>query len=157
MNSAETIFVERDYAPWHAVMQRPEVMAGVGEFDLGAVLAHPSVTPVWCGHGGFLFHALDHLGFVYDLHAMFAPEGWGKHVTKSLFAALNAMFDKGARLITVSEIEGLLTSRPPLSFGFRPIGEFRSTPMGNARSWVLTQDAWTSSPAFKRGNLCLLP
>lgn len=138
-------------------MCRPEVLKGVGEFDLDAVLAHPSVTPVWCGHGGFLFHALDHLGFVYDLHAMFSSDGWGKHVTKALFSALNAVFDQGARIVTVTELSGKPMSRPPLSFGFRPIGEFRQTSMGEARSWLLTQDAWISSPAFKRGSLCLLP
>jgi hypothetical protein len=88
---------------------------------------------------------------------MFAPEGWGRHVHRALHGALNAVFCQGARLITVTELAGKTMSRPPLSFGFRPVGEFRQTTMGDARSWLLTQDAWISSPAFKRGNLCLLP
>jgi hypothetical protein len=38
-------------------------------------------------------------------------------------------------------------SRPPKTFRFAPVGEQTETSLGPARLWMLTREAWATSPA----------
>lgn len=145
---------ERDPAWWARIAEHPEVKPHItlgADFDLAAVVQHPSVTPLAADHGGFIFARLDGLGRVHELHTLFTPEGWGREVTGAAKHAFAAMFDRGADLIVTQEVDGNRRSQPPRSFRFAPCGDFRASPLGPAlRSWVLTRDAWEASPARLR-------
>lgn len=153
MDLPRTPDLDRDPTRWLEVADHPEVFPHVYTipFDLREVVAHPDVLPFWCGGGGFLLHRM---GSGYDLHALFTPEHWGRHVATSLRRALALVFSRGAAVVTVSEVEGWWRSRPPLSFGFRPFGGFREQYGHSLRQWVLTAEAWFNSPAYRRAS-CL--
>ena len=116
--------------------------------DVGGMAMHDSITPLASENGGFLFCRLDGLGRVFELHTLFTPEGWGREVSASAKEAFAHMFAAGARVITTFEVEGW--SAPPLSFGWRAVGEFDETDIGPVRTWVLTLEAWEGSPAHRR-------
>ncbi len=144
---------------WREIADHPAVRPHVmtTDFDMLDVVSHPSVTALRAEHGGFLFHRLDHIGRVYELHALFVPQGWGREVSTALKDALREMFSRGAQVVTVNEVEGWWRSRPPLSFGFRPAGDFAQALDQMFRTWILTRDAWEDSPACRRaGASCLL-
>jgi hypothetical protein len=145
------IRTERDPAFWREIvshpMVNPHVLMGF-DFDIGELATRESVMPLAAEHGGFLFCKLDGLGFVYELHSMFTPEGWGKEVARAGKEALDTMFGAGAGVIvTVETHDG---KAPPRSFGWKPSSPFTPTMVGEARSWVLTREAWEASPAFRR-------
>jgi len=145
------IRVERSPAFWRAVVDHPavsHVTMGL-PVDIEGMVAHESVTPLASEHGGFLFCRLDGLGRVFELHTMFLPEGRGREVSGAAKLAFARMFETGARVITTYEVEGW--SAPPLSFGWRSVGGFEASAIGQVRTWVLTLDGWEASPA--RGRL----
>ncbi|HEY2482090.1 MAG TPA: hypothetical protein VGI30_07830 [Caulobacteraceae bacterium] len=146
--------IERDPGFWQAVAAHPEVAPRLG----GAVTAdgiagfvgREDVLPLAAVHGGFLFVKRDPLGFTAELHTLFTPEGWGREVLEAAVQAFNAVFHIGHQLVFTFETATNPKSRPPLSFGFRQGGDWRDTPYGRMRQWVLTADAWRASPASTR-------
>lgn len=141
---------ERDGSFWRAVVDHPSVehvKMGL-PFDIEGLVAHQSVVPLASEHGGFIFCRLDGTGRVFELHTMFTPEGRGREVTGAAREAFARMFFDGARVITTYEVEGWAS--PPLSFGWRPVGDFSPSDFGNLRTWILTLDAWEASPARRR-------
>jgi len=126
------------------------VFLGGASLSLAEIVQHPTVTPLRAEHGGFLFVAQGGLGRVYELHTLFTPEGWGREVAAAAKSAFRHMFDGGAQIVTTYEVEGWFRSRPPRSFGFRPVGDFAPSPFGSLRTWILTADAWAGSPACRR-------
>lgn len=141
---------DRDPAFWRWVADHPDVQAsGVigGPGLMESLVAREDITPLRGEHGGFLFVCL---GDTYDLHAIFRPEGWGWETNRLLKQALVMIFDRGTSQITVSEVGGNWRSRPPRSFGFRPMGDFTFSHGFALRPWTLTRAAWESSPARRR-------
>lgn len=151
---------QRDPAFWRAVAAHPAVEPHVSlgrSFDIGEVVVHPGVTPIASEHGGYLFLRLDELGRIFEWHALFTPEGWGREALLTAKEALERMFALGAVMVTMVEVEGNWRSSPPLSFGWKPLGGFEPDGRGNSfKSWFLTVDAWRASPARKRNLRCLL-
>lgn len=139
----------RDPAFWRWVTQSPEVqsqplMGG----DISTLLQNQFVTPLASANGGYLFGRMDGLGRVFELHAMFRREGWGREALTTLKAALVHI---DADVILATEIDGNWRSRPPKSFGFTTAADFAPTPYGpQARTWILTRERWTASPAYRR-------
>jgi hypothetical protein len=149
--------VERDPKFWISVANHPDVksgMLGLSDEQLASFVASDRVLPLANEFGGFLFASLDGLGRVYDLHALFRPEGWGKPVHGALCEALGGVF-QSAHLVTVQQVASNPRSRPPLSFGFRPAGPFEPSDFGLSRTWVLTRFAWLASLAYRRASSCL--
>lgn len=113
------------------------------DFNTGC-LESPFVHPFRTENGGYLLVQLDALGRVFDLHAAYLPEGFGREAHGALKACLAAL--QGWQLINATEVERNGSSRPPLSFGFRPAGPMS----GGYRTWCLTRAAWEQSPARRR-------
>jgi hypothetical protein len=139
---------ERDPAWWQRIADHPAVAPTIylmGErFEFGALL--PLVTPLAAMHGGFWFHGDGEP----ELHAMFLP-GHSAEVNAALKLAYEEMICRGAKGFRVSEVEGLKTSRPPKSHGWRVAGGFAAGPLGlSLKPWTLSVAAWRSSPAYKR-------
>lgn len=147
---------ERSGAFWNAVASHPEVRdritLGGPLSDLTAIVEHPSVLPLAAEHGGFIFLSRDVSARVFELHTLFTPEGWGREVTLAAREAFTAVFLRDAALVFTLEVEINRRSRPPLSHGWRPAGPFAFAPdlAANVRTWVLTQDAWNTSPVRRR-------
>ena len=144
---------DRNPAFWRSVADHPAVqasgtMGGPGVIE--ALVASDLVTPLRSENGGYLFVRLDALGRPQELHALYVPQGWGREVHSALKSALSRMFERGAFVITVSEVATNWRSRPPRSFGFRPAGPFAHTHGFDLRTWTLSRDAWEASPAARR-------
>lgn len=122
----------------------PHVSLGHEGDWVGPLMANPSVVKFAGEHGGYMFHGRCSLGRAYDLHAAFAPEGWGREANAVLKRALREL--DGWDIITATEVDGNWRSRPPRSFGFRPAGPMRD----GFRVHHLTRTAWEQSPAFRR-------
>lgn len=153
MQPKPMIIEDRDPVFWEAVAEHPMVKPHVTlgrAFRIKSLIEHPLVTPLRCSHGGFLMVRLDTLGRIYDLHALFVPEGWGRIANASFKQALAEMFRRGADVIVSLEVADWWRSRPPLSFGFRPAGDVFERDGLNLRTWQLTRAAWESSPARRR-------
>lgn len=155
----ELIREDRDAAFWASVYEHPAVKPHVGlgqALDIASIVADPAVIPLRAEHGGFLFLRLDPLGRLYELHTMFTPEGWGREVFGAAVAAFTEMFARGAHLITTLEVAGNRRSQPPLTFRFKPAGDFAPVAgfEGEFRTWVLTRDAWALSPVHKEARQC---
>jgi len=147
------IRVERDPAFWTAVAGHPALagmIGGVNPAVIGALAVTDRVLPLAATHGGFLFIRQDHLGMVCELHTLFTPEGWGREAWAAGIEALGAVWLLGYQLITTLEMRANDRSQPPRSFGFQRAGDWRVTPHGEARTWILTRDGWNASPAAKR-------
>lgn len=147
--------VERDPAFWAAVLAHPQVAQGatVGRaVDIAAIVCHPQVLPLRAEHGGFLVCALDPAGWLRELHSLFTPEGWGREVNQAAKALLVHCFAEGMQGLVTYEASLNPRSRPPLSFGFQPMGDFTPAPhiAAELRGWILTRRAWEGSPAAKR-------
>jgi hypothetical protein len=138
---------------WTRVAQHPAVepfvLQGAPEDYLAEFVALPEVTPLAAENGGFLFLAKETGS--YELHTLFTPEGWGREVAQALRIATRHMFDgKKAKVLTTLEQEGYWRSRPPLSHGWKPAGEFANTGIGSVRQWDLTRAAWLASAVGKK-------
>lgn len=145
---------ERNGAFWNAVSLHPDVAPwvwmGVDPVDLSDLVKRPDVLPLASEHGGFVFVEGD--PGEYELHTMYRPEGWGREVTAAAHEAFEALFLRGAELVRTLEVETNRRSRPPLSHGWRPASAFVHAPnlAANVRTWVLTRDAWNTSPVRRR-------
>lgn len=97
-------------------------------------------------HGGFLFHGDEEP----ELHALYLP-GHSAEVNAALKLAYEEMISRGAKGFRASEVDGLKTSRPPKSHGWRVCGGFARGPLGlSLKPWTLSVAAWRSSPAYQR-------
>lgn len=142
------IRVERDPAFWRGIVGHPDVAPSLHALSpetFSNLAACEWVKPYASAHGGYLFLQQDGLGRVWEVHAVFTPEGWGREATES---GKRALADFDWQLITTSEMPGGFTA--PRSFGFRPAGEFEPSPLGPLRTWILTRAAWEASPARRR-------
>ena len=150
--------IERDPAFWTNVARHPAVrgaLLGLAPERIGALAGRADMLPLAAEHGGFLFARADAMGFVAELHTLFTPEGWGREVMLAGVEAVNALWLAGYQLLTTFEMKDNPRSRPPRTFGFARAGDWRATPIGEARLWVLTRAAWIDSPAAKRRARCL--
>lgn len=151
--------VERDPAFWAAVLACPEVAQGAAfgqAIDIAAVVANPAILPLRAEHGGFLVCALDPAGWLRELHSLFTPAGWGREVHGAGKAMLVRCFGEGMQALATYEARANPRSRPPVSFGFQPMGDFSPAPhiaaevAPDLRGWILTRRAWEGSPAARR-------
>lgn len=143
---------ERDPAFWGRIARHPAVMDSAPGFTpeiVERLVVHERMIPLAARNGGYLFSRADGLGRVLELHSMFTPEGWGREAHLAGIAALRHVFTDACAVITY-EIASNARSRPPRSFGFTPLDDFRDSGAGMARTWMLTRTAWEQSPAFKR-------
>ena len=140
--------IERDPAFWRPIIEHPDVAPAVRAEDgtdwLPTLLESPLCIPFRGEHGGYFLVRSDHLGLVWDLHAAFTPEGWGRDTNRTLKRLLSVV--DAWDIITVLEVAGNARSRPPISFGFRSAAEQRD----RFRTWFLTRAAWDASPARRR-------
>ena len=150
------IRIERDPAFWVAVAGHPEVaptLLGMDPAAVGRIAARPDVLPLAADHGGFLFARADLAGFVCELHSLFTPEGRGREALTAGIEAINAVWLAGYQAVTTFEVQANPRSRPPRTFGFARAGDWRATPIGPLRLWILSRQAWDASPAQRRA-LC---
>ena len=147
------IRIERDPAFWTAVASHPAVASGLYGIRpdvVGAFATREDVLPLAATHGGYIFARTDPLGLICELHSLFTPEGWGREVVQAGLEALHVLFSAmDYRLLTTLEVAGNARSRPPRRCGFALAGDWRATPMGSFRLWLLTKDAWEASPMFR--------
>lgn len=148
------IRVERNPAFWFDVASHPQVAEVMGHYSaeqITAIISQPGLLPLAADHGGFLFRRCDGFGRVCELHTLFKPDGWGREVNTAAKEAFGfVFFTAGCQMVITYEMAANKHSRPPLSFGFVPIGTMEPSDFGEARSWFLTRDAWTSSPAGRK-------
>lgn len=145
--------IERNPYFWLNIAQRPEVepyvLQGAPADYLAEFVIRDDVLPLAAPNGGFLFH--DKGAGVYELHTLFAPEGWGREVAEALRAATqHLLVGKKAKALTTYEQENYWRSRPPLSHGWKSTSEFANTGIGSVRSWELTRAAWLASAVGKK-------
>jgi hypothetical protein len=148
---------ERNPDFWMDVLSDPAVVAAMryspDRDSLAQSLARDDILPLAAQHGGFWFNTLDPFGRVSELHTMFTPAGWGREVHAAAKEAFTRVFSEtSCVLIVTHEVGANPRSRPPLSFGFRCVGPMMGTDtfIGDARTWLLTVDAWFASPAGRR-------
>lgn len=147
------IRIERDPAFWTRVASDPAVaiaLGGMAPEAVGEWAQRPEVLPLASAHGGFLLTRLDPLGMVAELHTLFTPEGWGREVVLAGIAAIGAVWTCGFQTIVTLEMRANPRSRPARTFGFERCGEWKSTPWGDARQWLVTRESWDASPAAHR-------
>jgi hypothetical protein len=147
------IRIERDAGFWRAVASHPAVepaLLGIDPAGVGRIVGRSGVLPLAALHGGFIFVRLDPLGFTAELHTLFTPEGWGREVHDAGIEALNCLWLAGYSSLTTYEARANRRSRPPASFGFVACGDWRATPFGELKQWMLTAGAWRASPAAAR-------
>lgn len=145
--------IERDPHFWTEVASHPALataLYGLPPAFIGQIVQNPRLTPLAAQHGGVFVSPLDAVGFLYEVHAMFTPEGWGREAYEASAETAMALFASGAQVISSLEIRDNARSRPPRSFGSVPVGDWRETQIGEGRCWILTRDAWEGSPARKR-------
>jgi hypothetical protein len=144
--------IERDGAWWARVAAHEAVAAhiGVSPAEVALFACDQRVVPLAAEHGGFLFRNLDGLGFVFELHTLFTPEGWGREVAAASHEAFRLMFGGRTSAIVTHEQRDWWRSVPPKSHGWTLAGDWRETPVGELRMWILTLSAWAASPAVKR-------
>ena len=150
------IRVERDPGFWERVASHPAVattLQGMDPVAAGRIASRPDVLPLASDHGGFLFVRVDLAGFVCELHTLFTPEGWGREALVSGMESINAVWIAGYQAVTTFEAQANPRSRPPRTFGFIRAGDWRATPIGPLRLWILSRQAWEASPAQRRA-LC---
>jgi hypothetical protein len=150
----------RDGAFWQSIAEHPDVsptiFLGGQRMEFADVVGHPRVIPMACQSGGLLFYQLDGLGRVYEFHAMFTPDAWGREAAAAFRASYEEVRSRGADLLVAYEVEGHWRSRAPRSHGWRPAGEFAPTPLGRLRAWTLRMSDWQQSPAYRRMPVCHL-
>lgn len=145
-----SLSVNRDPAFWLAVSDHPVVAELMGRTfsvaEMQSVVGRPNVVPLASANGGFIFFGLDSSQRVYELHTLFRPEGWGREVHAAAKQAFNRMFAGPCEIIVTNQMAENPHSQPPRSFGFRAPSGFAPSPFGDAKTWLLTRDAWVASP-----------
>lgn len=143
---------ERDPEFWVRIAGHPEVLPhlmGVSLEVVETLVQHEKVIPLASENGGYLFTRIDGFGRVLELHSMFTPRGRGREAHRAGCEALERLFPDHCAVITY-EVQGNPLSRPPKSFGFKPLEDFRETEVATVRTWILTREAWEQSPARQR-------
>ncbi len=146
--------INRDAGFWNAIATHPAVapaaFMGLPAVDLAPLVEPESSLPLASEHGGWIFSTLDPHGFVYELHTIYTPEGWGREVHSHAKLCFKRVFET-ASLVVTHEQEGYNNTRPPLSFGWRSSGDFKDVGLPRKpRMWVLTKEAWAASPVGKK-------
>jgi hypothetical protein len=152
------IRIERDPVFWTTVAAHPSVapmLRGVDPALVGELASRREFLPIAAEHGGFLLQRRDDLGFAWELHTLFTPEGWGREAVVAGIEALGLMFGSRACLISTFEVKANPRSRPWKGLGFATAGDGAQTPVGELRLWILTKSAWAESRAAKRRAACL--
>ena len=146
------IRIERDPAWWTAVASNlADTVRGLSPAFVGAMCALDMVLPLASERGGFIFIRRDECGFVCELHTLYDPTAWGsREIVVAAKQAFNAVFIAGYHVVTTLEVRENAHSQPPRSFGFMQAGDWRDSPLGEVRMWVLTRAAWEASPASRR-------
>ena len=147
------IRIERNPAFWIGVASHPAVagaLMGERAEGVGTWAQRDDVLPIASSNGGFLLTRLDPLGMVAELHTLFTPEGWGREVVLAGIEAIGAVWTCGFQTIVTTEIRANPRSRPARTFGFQRCGEWKATPWGDARQWLVTRETWNASPAARR-------
>ena len=142
--------IERDPAFWTAIAAAPEcagALMGMAPETIGALAANPAVFPLASAHGGVLFARLDAFGFAFEVHTLFTREGWGARRSTPASAPWGSCCATARPLILTYEVDGAPRSKPPRRMGFVPAADWRGTPVGRLRPWVLTKEAWEAAPA----------
>lgn len=144
----------RDASFWDAVAAHPQVAPGVfmglDQVSAAPLIEAESSIPLASENGGLIFEAKDHLGFTYELHTLYRPEGWGREVNRHAKDCFAYVFERASVIVT-HEQEGQKQTRPPLSFGWRPAGEYKEVGLPRRlKLWILTRDAWMSSPVGRK-------
>jgi hypothetical protein len=147
-----TLRIERDAGFWSGIAAHPDVAPHLGASgaQVAALAAWPGILPLAAEHGGFLFRNLDGLGFVFELHTLFTPEGWGREVVVAAHEAFAMMFNSGVALVVTHERRGWWRSRPPRSHGWALAGDWREAAGMEVRMWTLTRAAWLASASVRR-------
>lgn len=145
---------ERDPAFWAQIAADPDVIQMTGRAhtleEITAFVGAPNILPLAATHGGFLFVTLDVWGCICELHTLFTPAGWGREVHAAAKQALNRVLSGKCEVIVTHQMQANERSGPPLSFGFRTLGDFAPSPFGMARTWILTREAWVTSPVGRK-------
>lgn len=142
----------RDPAFWRGIAAHPRVahvLLGAQSELLDQIIPSERVLPLASENGGVIFANLDAFGRLWELHTLFTPDGWGKEALATCKAAFERLFGGGGQVVVTYEVEGNPQSRPPRTFRFQPVGDFGPTDFGQFRTWILTREAWESSPARK--------
>ena len=143
------IIEDRDPAFWVRVASHPALAHTLGGYEpeLIALLPERAIA-LRAEHGGFIFLPADSFGRAYELHTLFTPEGWGREAFEAARQAFDLIFAR-ADLVITHETDHP-QSRPPRTFRFVRIGDRQETAHGPVRLWMLTREAWMSSPARSR-------
>jgi hypothetical protein len=147
------IRIERDPGFWTRVASDPAVavaLGGMAPEAVGAWAQRAEVLPLASEHGGFLLTRLDPLGMVAELHTLFTPEGWGREVVLAGIEAIGAVWTCGFQTIVTLEMRANPRSRPARTFGFQRCGDWKASPWGDARQWLVTRESWNASAAAQR-------
>ena len=144
----------RDVQFWDSVACHeavaPHVFMGSEPRSIGSLIENERNLPFASENGGVLFVGLDALGMVREMHTMYRPEGWGREVAINGKSFVQEVFQT-ASLIMTHEQEGNWKSRPPLSHGWKPSGDYCDIGLScRLRLWVLTKDAWIASPVGRK-------
>lgn len=138
---------------WWPVFSAPECQAAhcglaLDPRQIQQMIENETVYPLAGVNGGYLFIKRDPFGTVYELHSLFTKPGWGREAAAIGKASLRIMWERGMQVLFAAEIAGLAT--PPRSYGWKLAAkEFRETPFGATRTWILTRAMWETSPAYK--------
>jgi hypothetical protein len=111
------------------------------------LVVREDILPLASKNGGFILRRLDSFGLALELHTLFTPAGWGREVASAAKAMFVTAFETATLIVTHETIHP--QSRPPLSYGWKPLGGGESL-IGPIRLWILTKDAWETSPAGRR-------
>lgn len=142
--------INRDPEFWNRISNHPDVAkTKFGEDVSFEAVTFEHVFPFSSKHGGYILVKIHPICGIWDLHAMFTPEGWGKEAHALGVELLNTL--PQWQLITAQETQ-FKNSQPPRSFGFVEAGPFTETPYGDWRTWILTRKAWEGSPAKLRSD-----
>lgn len=148
----------RDVEFWNRIATHPSVapsvFMGLPVVSTAPLVENENNLPLASENGGLIFVAVDHLGLVMELHTLYTPEGWGREVTSHARLCFRDVM-KDTSLVITHEQEGEKQTKPPLSYGWKPAGDY--TDVGLPRRlklWILTREAWLASPVGRK--LCLL-
>lgn len=137
---------------WTPILSHPDVeknsLCGMGTVeDFLWWLEQPGVTEDRGEMGGLVF--VDK-GDFHELHAAFLPDAWGRKVAASIKPII------ARKMLEVEEIqlgeqEGEWRTRPPLSHGWEPMGDYETSILPRrVKRWRLTRKAWYNSPVGRK-------
>jgi len=153
------IAVCRDPQFWRHIASFPEVdeslRHGVYVVDPGALCTQRNILPLSSEHGGFFCCQLDMTGRIFEIHAMFTREAWGREVADTAKQCMRFLFNAtDAQMLIALEPEMLPRAAPPKSHGWRLCGDYNGAEV-STRLWYVTRAAWFASPACRRMIRCL--